>query len=276
MIGLSFIALIEWSNLSINMFFVCLLLIPLFVSLSVSAGPLSWPVRCEDGSERNCLHPKIGYADIDEQNLAFNCGPPGYEGHRGTDLVVRQEQINGQHEAIAAAPGEVMFVHDGKYDNCPNAEHPDCNRNPPGPLQPGYNHGTTTCSALGPYCNGSAGSCFWCFTGGNYVVLRHEGIPHTFATYYAHLRTGSVTVKKGDSVERGDVLGYLASSGNSTGHHLHFEVWDKGFYKPVDPWPGPCSSNAQINYWQTKEEKLANPTHVERVQEKRKSFSQFD
>lgn len=173
------------------------LILQALVCSTALAGPLSWPVRCEDGSERNCLQAKIGYADIDGQNLAFNCDQPGYEGHRGTDLVVRREQLNGQHEAIAAAPGEVMFVHDGKYDNCPNADHPDCDRNPPGPLNPGYNKGTTTCSALGPYCNGKAGQCFWCFTGGNYVVLKHEGISHTFATYYAHLRIGSVMVAKG-------------------------------------------------------------------------------
>ena len=58
---------------------------------------------------------------------------------------------------------------------------------------------------------------------GNYVVIRHEG--GEFSTY-AHLRTGSVRVKKDDVVKRGQVIGQLGHSGNSTSPHLHFQVAD--------------------------------------------------
>jgi murein DD-endopeptidase MepM/ murein hydrolase activator NlpD len=58
---------------------------------------------------------------------------------------------------------------------------------------------------------------------GNYVVIRHgDG---EFSTY-EHLRAGSVKVKKGDAVRRGQAIGQLGHSGNSTSPHLHFQVTD--------------------------------------------------
>jgi len=56
---------------------------------------------------------------------------------------------------------------------------------------------------------------------GNYVVLELE--PGVFATY-AHLRKGSIKVKAGDRVHRGDLLGQLGQSGNSAAPHLHFQI----------------------------------------------------
>jgi murein DD-endopeptidase MepM/ murein hydrolase activator NlpD len=58
---------------------------------------------------------------------------------------------------------------------------------------------------------------------GNVVVL--ELAPGKFA-HLAHLRPGSIRVKQGDRVQRGQVLGLLGNSGNSTGPHLHFQVSD--------------------------------------------------
>lgn len=60
-----------------------------------------------------------------------------------------------------------------------------------------------------------------CGVYGNYVVLSHgNGI----FTRYAHLHDGSVEVIQGQSVEQGQVLGKMGSTGYSTGTHLHFEV----------------------------------------------------
>jgi len=56
---------------------------------------------------------------------------------------------------------------------------------------------------------------------GNYVVLELE--PGVFATY-AHLKKGSVKVKPGDRVHRGQSLGQLGQSGNSAAPHLHFQL----------------------------------------------------
>jgi hypothetical protein len=58
---------------------------------------------------------------------------------------------------------------------------------------------------------------------GNHVVL---DLGHGVFAFYAHLQKGSVTVKPGDRVTRGRVLGRLGNSGNSSAPHLHFHVMD--------------------------------------------------
>ena len=58
---------------------------------------------------------------------------------------------------------------------------------------------------------------------GNYVVIDHgtkNGV--RFTTVYAHMK--SVSVKKGDAVVKGQKIGYMGSTGWSTGTHLHFEI----------------------------------------------------
>ncbi|MGI8795379.1 MAG: murein hydrolase activator EnvC family protein [Acidimicrobiia bacterium] len=63
---------------------------------------------------------------------------------------------------------------------------------------------------------------------GNAVLVDHgDGL----ATLYAH--QSSLAVSPGQSVGRGDVVGYVGSTGMSTGPHLHWEVWVNG--NPVDP-----------------------------------------
>lgn len=59
--------------------------------------------------------------------------------------------------------------------------------------------------------------------GGNHVVLDIGGGRHAF---YAHLKPGSLRVRPGDRVRRGQVVGLVGNSGNSTEPHLHFHVSD--------------------------------------------------
>ncbi len=59
--------------------------------------------------------------------------------------------------------------------------------------------------------------------GGNHVILDIGGGHYAF---YAHLQPGSLRVKLGDKVRRGQVLGLVGNSGNSTEPHLHFHVED--------------------------------------------------
>lgn len=63
---------------------------------------------------------------------------------------------------------------------------------------------------------------------GNKILLEHEG---KLETIYAHLN--SFNVKVGDKVKKGDLIGRVGNTGNSTGSHLHFELRVEG--KPVDP-----------------------------------------
>jgi hypothetical protein len=58
-------------------------------------------------------------------------------------------------------------------------------------------------------------------TGGNYVVL---DLGRNRFVHYAHLQQGSVTVRAGQRVRRGQLLGRLGNSGNTNGAHLHFNV----------------------------------------------------
>ena len=65
---------------------------------------------------------------------------------------------------------------------------------------------------------------------GEYIVISHgDGT----MTLYAHMQSRAVS--PGAQVSQGQVIGYVGSTGNSTGPHLHFEVWLNG--KRVNPTP---------------------------------------
>lgn len=87
-----------------------------------------------------------------------------------------------------------------------------------------YDDGTVT-AALNT-CSGSTPSM------GNHVQLQHSD---GSVTIYMHMKRGSVTVKVGDKVKRGQRLGYMGNTGNSTGAHLHFGLKVGGKY--VNPLP---------------------------------------
>jgi hypothetical protein len=59
--------------------------------------------------------------------------------------------------------------------------------------------------------------------GGNHVIIDIGGGNYAF---YAHLKPGSIRVKKGQQVKRGDVVGLVGNTGNSTEPHLHFHISD--------------------------------------------------
>jgi murein DD-endopeptidase MepM/ murein hydrolase activator NlpD len=64
---------------------------------------------------------------------------------------------------------------------------------------------------------------------GNYVVIRHNSV---YSTVYMHFsKFGEYNV--GDRVNQGDIIGYVGSTGWSTGPHLHYEVHENG--KKIDP-----------------------------------------
>ncbi len=65
---------------------------------------------------------------------------------------------------------------------------------------------------------------------GNYVRIRHTG---SFATAYAHMNGFGKGIKKGTRVRQGEVIGYVGTTGRSTGPHLHYEVLKDA--KQVDP-----------------------------------------
>ncbi len=204
---------------------------------------LSWPVDCIPNE--TCTG--IGYPDTDLDGDAHDCSAPGYVGHQGTDIGITFEAQAAGTAVRAAADGVVLFAFDGKYDQCPNANEPDCVE--PDSTPPGSSNGTTVCTPEGPYCGTGEGRCYWCFAGGNVIVIRHEGVPGVFATRYDHLKRNSVLVEPGDTVTRGQKIAEAASAGASTAPHLHFEVWGTGFYELADPWAGACGPNTGPSLW---------------------------
>ena len=56
---------------------------------------------------------------------------------------------------------------------------------------------------------------------GKYIRIRHN---NAYKTVYAHLSGFKKGVSKGKRVNQGDIIGYVGSTGNSTGHHLHYEI----------------------------------------------------
>ncbi|MBA3408660.1 MAG: M23 family metallopeptidase, partial [Solirubrobacterales bacterium] len=105
--------------------------------------------------------------------------------------------VHGE-EVLAAAPGRVAAVRDGAPENTPPHTAP----------------GVTTEGAAGNYVTQNLG-------GGRFAL-------------YAHLQPGSLRVRPGDQVQRGQVLGLVGNSGNSTEPHLHFHVDEVGEQEETD------------------------------------------
>ena len=61
----------------------------------------------------------------------------------------------------------------------------------------------------------------WCGGGGNCIKIRHNS---TYSTVYAHLKNFARGIREGVRVTQGQIIGYVGSTGMSTGPHLHYEV----------------------------------------------------
>jgi len=69
--------------------------------------------------------------------------------------------------------------------------------------------------------NGIVKKAGWCGGGGNCVKIRHNS---TYETVYAHMSKFARGIKNGVRVKQGQTIGYVGSTGKSTGPHLHYEV----------------------------------------------------
>jgi murein DD-endopeptidase MepM/ murein hydrolase activator NlpD len=120
-----------------------------------------------------------------------HCSSKTYNGHQGTDYVIRNfKKMDSGVYVLAAAAGRVNFVKDGEFDR---------------------NKVSDTSKKLG-----------------NYIGLSHS---NGYQTYYGHLKKNSILVSEGEMVTAGQRIAKVGSSGNSSDPHLHFEVWyDSLFY----------------------------------------------
>ena len=69
--------------------------------------------------------------------------------------------------------------------------------------------------------NGVVKKAGWCGGGGNCVVIKHNS---TYQTVYAHMSKFAKGIRKGTRVKQGQTIGFVGSTGKSTGPHLHYEV----------------------------------------------------
>jgi len=162
------------------------------VLLSAAAGQvleLSQPIRCDYGT--GCF--VQNYVDVDPSPEAadFTCGALTYDGHKGTDFRIPWADYLKGTEVLAAAPGTVLRTRDTIEDRDARGREDD----------------------VRPYGLGNA------------VIIEHED---GYQTVYAHMKQGSVRVKEGDKVERGQVLGLVGLSGLTVFPHLHFGVTRDG------------------------------------------------
>lgn len=95
--------------------------------------------------------------------------------------------------------------------------------------------GTGYGSPIYAVTNGVVSESSYRYQDGNYVCINHN---NGYYTCYAHMSKRNVTV--GQTVARGQIIGYVGQSGWATGPHLHFEVWING-----KPWNG----GVRINPW---------------------------
>ncbi len=76
--------------------------------------------------------------------------------------------------------------------------------------------------------DGAVSHAGWTLNNGHVIILEHG---FGFSTIYAHNQKN--VVKRGQIVQRGNIIGYVGSTGKSTGPHVHYEIWEKG--KNVNP-----------------------------------------
>ncbi len=156
---------------------------------------LSLPIACEPG--RTCFVQNHVDLDPGPGTRDFACEAATYDGHKGVDFRLLSAAVAVENSVAvqAAAPGKVKGTRDGMADQFAREG------------------------------GGLAGrEC------GNGVVVDHGG---GWETQYCHMRRGSVAVRTGQQVSRGERLGDVGYSGFADFAHLHFEVRKDGDF--VDP-----------------------------------------
>ncbi len=167
--------------------------------IAAAALELGWPVACTLGQDCWIVH----YVDADtrpDRAADFTCGTLTYDGHKGTDIAVRDRRVMAAGvPVLAAADGTVRRVRDGQPDGL------------------GTPDALAAIERAGTQC-------------GNGVLIDHSG---GWQTLYCHMKQDSIRVAPGQAVRRGDALGAVGQSGLAAFPHLHLEVLRDGAV--IDP-----------------------------------------
>ncbi|MED3791299.1 LysM peptidoglycan-binding domain-containing protein [Niallia alba] len=96
-------------------------------------------------------------------------------------------------------------------------------------------------NAIRASADGTVTRSYYSASYGECIMILHQISGQEYETVYAHLKSGSRKVKVGDSVKKGQVIGSMGSTGDSTGQHLHFELhvgrWNVLKSNAVNPLP---------------------------------------
>ncbi|QHO71499.1 hypothetical protein ACH79_01545 [Bradyrhizobium sp. CCBAU 051011] len=157
---------------------------------------LALPVRCQPGL--TCFFQSYVDHDASDKARDYRCGGRSYDGHDGTDIRIRNLEIQRQGiDVLAAAPGRVIGTRNDMDDVSVKT--------------------VGKAAIAGKEC-------------GNGAVIEHEA---GWRTQYCHMAKGSVRVKVGDQMTTGQPIGLVGLSGDTEFFHLHFTVRHHG--KIVDP-----------------------------------------
>ena len=179
----------------------CLSLISLCLAAAIDARAeetisLALPIKCQPGL--TCFFQNYVDHDASDKVRDYRCGGSSYDGHDGTDIRIRNLEIQRQGvEVLAAAPGRVIG---GRND-----------------MEDVSIRNAGKAAIAGKEC-------------GNGVLIEHEG---GWRTQYCHMAKGSVRVNAGDQTTTGQPIGLVGLSGDTEFFHLHFTVRHGG--KIVDP-----------------------------------------
>lgn len=174
-------------------------------------GTFAWPLRKSPELPFFNYYGVSGFVDQDPTSglSDFSCGKRTYDGHRGTDFFTWPfPWYIYDHNYVEVITGEAGTII-AKQD--------------------GYddNH------------------CSW-FGDWNAVYVQHAD---GSIAWYGHMKRNSLTSKNvGDQVAQGEYLGVVASSGWSTGPHLHLEIYDKD-NNLNDPYSGNCNDFNDNSWW---------------------------
>jgi murein DD-endopeptidase MepM/ murein hydrolase activator NlpD len=177
-----------------------------------------WPVRAGGGLTDPGVHGVSGFVDQNPANpgavLDYNCGNRTYDisgyNHQGVDIFSWPFPWYrmGLDQVLVVAAAPGTIV--GKSDGF-------------------FDH------------NCGFGGGQW-----NAVYVQHAD---GSTAWYGHLKNGSTLAKGvGETVLTGEVLGVIGSSGNSTGPHLHFEVYDVSL-NLIETFAGPCNQMSAVSWW---------------------------
>jgi hypothetical protein len=175
-------------------------LAPLLFASPALAIELGLPAQCELG--KTCFMQQ--YPDMDAGKGVADplCGSQSYDGHKGTDLrILSLKDMEKGYPVIAVADGKVLRVRDGETDHLVETEE-------------------DRVRISGKEC-------------GNGLVMQLED---GYEVQYCHLKKGSLAVKPGTDVRKGDRLGHVGSSGLAQFPHVHITISRNG--EPFDPLTG--------------------------------------